>query len=160
MNRLVKLGAAALAATVALVGGFEGLRTRAYLDPVGIPTICYGETFGVEMGDVHSVEECKAMLVAHLSEFSTGMDRCITNPAVPDKTYIALLSFTYNVGVGAFCRSTLLRKLNAGDLVGACNELPRWNRAGGRVLNGLTIRRMAEKELCLEGLPRIMGSRA
>jgi lysozyme len=66
-------------------------------------------------------------------------------------TYDAIVSFTFNVGEGNLRRSTLLRKLNAGDIVGACNELPRWNKAGGRVLPGLVKRRAEERALCLEG---------
>jgi lysozyme len=70
---------------------------------------------------------------------------------VSQDTFDALVSFTYNVGAGAFRTSTLLKKLNAGDTVGACNQLPRWNKAGGKVLPGLTRRRAAEQALCLKG---------
>lgn len=143
-------GAAVMALAVALVGGWEGLRTAAYLDPVGIPTICFGETRGVQMGDTATVAECKTMLGNRLIEFSAGLDRCLTAP-VPDKSYVAFVSWTYNVGVGAACKSTLVRKANAGDLLGACNELPRWNKAGGIVWPGLVNRRAAERDLCLEG---------
>jgi lysozyme len=105
------------------------------------------------MGDVYTVDECKAMLGDALIEFETGMRKCMIRPdSVPDKPYVAFLSFTYNVGVGAFCKSTLARKVNSGDLRGACNELPKWNRAGGRVIRGLTIRRAEERKLCLEGV--------
>lgn len=150
MSRLKK-GTAVFAALVAMVGGFEGLRTYAYRDPVGIPTICFGETRGVQMGDTATVAECKTMLGDRLLEFSAGVDRCLT-VRVPDKTYAAFVSFAYNVGVGAFCGSTLARKANAGDIRGACDQLPRWNRAGVLVLPGLTKRRAEERALCLEGL--------
>jgi lysozyme len=152
MARLNK-GAAIFATLVALVGGFEGLRTYAYRDPVGIPTICYGETRGVKMGMTKTVDECKDMLGDRLIEFSSGIDRCLTNEAaIPDKTYGAFVSFAYNVGVGAFCGSTLARKANSGDLVGACNQLTRWTKAGGIELPGLVKRRNEEKALCLSGL--------
>lgn len=148
----LKRGAAITALAVSLVAGFEGLRTVAYLDPVGIPTVCFGETKGVSLGDKYTVEQCKAMLGDRLVEFEAGMTKCIANPArVPDKSYVAFLSFTYNVGVGAFCKSTLVKKLNAGDLIGACNELPKWVKAGGITLPGLVKRREAERQLCLEG---------
>lgn len=143
-----KAGALAIAAS--LVAGAEGLRTAAYEDPVGVPTICFGETRGVKMGDSATVEQCRAMLAGRLVEFSTGVDRCMTR-RVPDESYAAFLSFAYNVGTGSFCGSTLVRKANAGDLVGACNELPRWDRAKGIRLPGLTKRRQDERALCLKG---------
>jgi len=146
-------GAVILSLAVGVVGGYEGLRTKAYRDVVGVPTVCFGETRGVKMGDTYTTEQCKAMLGDALIEFERGMAACLTNPArVPDKTYVAFLSLSYNIGTGAFCRSTLVRKANAGDLRGACNEFPKWNKAGGRVIRGLTLRRAEEKTLCLSGL--------
>lgn len=140
---------------VSLVGGFEGLRTVAYLDPVGIPTVCFGETKGVKLGDRYTKEECKDMLKESLVEHERGMRKCLGRPDdIPDLTYGAFLSFTYNVGVGAFCKSTMARKANAGDLVGACNELPRWTKAKGITLPGLVTRREEEKKMCLDGLKR------
>ncbi|MAA99981.1 MAG: hypothetical protein CMN87_14590 [Stappia sp.] len=140
-------------AAAGLIGGFEGLRTTAYLDPVGIPTVCYGETRGVKLGDRHTAEECQAMLGDALIEFEQDMRACLDRPdEIPDGPYTAFLSLSYNIGAGAFCRSTLVRLANAGDLRGACNQLPRWNRAGGRVLKGLVNRRAKEREICLAGL--------
>lgn len=136
---------------ITLVGGFEGLRTVAYSDPVGIPTICFGETRHVRVGDRATPAQCQALLASRLIDFEAGMAACLKQ-TVPDKTYAALLSFTYNVGTGAFCGSTLVKKANAGDLVGACNELPKWNLAAGIPLPGLTTRRAAERALCLDGL--------
>jgi len=146
----VKKGAAVLAALIALVGGYEGLRTAAYRDVVGIPTVCFGETRGVKMGDSYTVEQCKEMLGDGLIEFAAGVDRCLIAP-VPDKSYTAFVSLAYNIGTGAFCKSTVVRKANAGDLVGACNAIVMWNKAGGRVIQGLVNRRADEKRLCLEG---------
>ena len=150
MRRKVTGGVAA-GLLVAFVGAWEGLRLEAYLDPVNIVTACYGETKGVSLGDTFTEAECDAKLIKRLAEFEHELDKCLIVP-VPDKTKVALVSWTYNVGSRAACRSTLVRKANAGDLVGACNELPRWNRAGGRVWRGLTNRRAAERELCLAGL--------
>lgn len=144
-----RLGALAIAAT--LVAGAEGLRTYAYEDPVGIPTICFGETRGVKMGDKKTVEECKAMLGSRLIEFSAGVDRCLT-VEVPAESYAAFLSFAYNVGTGNFCKSTMVRKANAGDLVGACNEFPKWAKAAGIELPGLVNRRREERTYCLRGV--------
>jgi lysozyme len=156
MKTRLKVGGALAALGVAaagLIGGFEGLRTTAYLDPVGIPTVCYGETRGVEIGDRHTAEECRAMLGDALVEFEQDMRACLDHPdEIPDGPYTAFLSLSYNIGADAFCRSTLVRLANAGDLRGACNQLPRWNRAGGRVLQGLVNRRAREREICLSGL--------
>ena len=147
-----------MAAALLLVGGYEGLRTTAYRDVVGIPTVCFGETRGVKMGDRYSVEDCKAMLGTALVEFETGMRACLINPnAVPDKPYVAMLSATYNIGVGSakpprgFCGSSMARLLNAGDIRGSCNALLAWNKAGGKIVAGLTRRRQEERALCLEG---------
>jgi len=142
-----------MAAAVALVGAWEGLRTVAYRDVVGVPTVCFGETRGVRMGDRYTVEECQAMLGDGLVEFEAGMRRCLKAPdSIPEKTYVAFLSFSYNVGTNAFCKSTLARLANAGNLRGACNQLPRWNKAGGRVIKGLVNRRADEQRICLAGL--------
>lgn len=153
IGKKTRLTGGMLAVAIATVGAWEGLRTVAYRDPIGIPTVCYGETRGVKMGDRYTVEECKIMLGDGLREFEAQVRGCMSAPDdVPDGAYVAILSWSWNVGTGAACRSTLMRKLNAGDVRGACNELPKWNRAGGRVWKGLTNRREAERKLCLEGL--------
>ena len=145
-----------LAICVGCVASFEGLRTVAYRDPVGIPTVCFGETEGVRLGDSYSVEECRALLGDRVVAFGQAVDRCVT-AELPPARKAALVSFAYNIGVSAFCGSTLVRKLNSGDVYGACNELPRWKNAtrlGVRVeLPGLVKRRQQERQLCLEGTP-------
>lgn len=143
--------AGALAIAVSLVAGAEGLRNYAYEDPVGIPTICFGETRGVKMGDHKTTEECKQMLGTRLVEFSAGVDKCLTRP-VPDESYAAFLSFAYNVGTGNFCKSSVARKANVGDLAGACDALLQWTKAGGVELPGLVKRRQDERALCLKGV--------
>lgn len=145
-----RAGWAAIALTV--VAGFEGLRQAAYLDPVGIPTICFGETKGVRLGQRATLEQCQGMLADSLAIANRAVDVCISAP-LPDYRRAALVSFTYNVGQANLCSSTLARKLNAGDAVGACNELPRWNRAKGIVLPGLTKRRAVERNMCLGVVP-------
>lgn len=149
MSRGKQIGAV-LAALITLVGGFESLRTYAYRDPVGIPTICFGETRGVEMGDTATIEECRQMLGDRLVEFSSGVDKCLTRP-VPDKPYMAFVSLAYNIGTGAFCKSTVVKRSNVGNLRGACDAILMWNKAGGMVLPGLVKRREVERALCLEG---------
>ena len=158
-----KIGAVAggLALAVAFIGGWEGLRLTAYPDRLagGIPTVCYGETRGVSLGDSHTKAECDAMLEAAVVQFETGLDRCMTPPTpLPLETKVAFVSWAYNVGTGAACGSTLVRMVNRGDYAGACNQLPRWNRADGRVVQGLTNRRNAERDLCLFGLEEQDGS--
>lgn len=149
MSRLKK-GSVAAVLACAFVGGFEGLRLNAYRDVVGVATICYGETRGVKMGEKATKGECDAMLVKGLQEFERGVMSCTPGLATaPDSRVVAFVSFAYNVGTGAYCRSTLARKFNAGDTKGACNELLKWNKAGGIPFPGLTRRRQAERELCL-----------
>lgn len=152
-NSRLKTGSALLAAAVALIGTWEGVRTVAYSDIVGVPTVCFGETRGVRMGDRYTMEECRAMLGDGIIEFEAGMRKCLIRPdAVPAKTYVALLSLSYNIGTGAFCKSTVARKANAGDYRGACDALLAWNKAGGKVVKGLVNRRADERRICLEGL--------
>ena len=141
-----KAGWAAIALTI--VAGFEGLRQYAYLDPVGIPTICFGETKGVKIGDKATIDQCKNMLMASLLEAHDSVSRCVKVPMTSSRE-AALVSFTYNIGGSAFCKSTLVKKLNDGDGVGACNELLRWDKAKGVTLPGLTKRRADERNLCL-----------
>lgn len=151
----LKKGAAVTALVVGLVGAWEGVRTVAYRDVVGIPTVCFGETRGVKMGDRYTLEECRVMLGEGVKQFEAGMRACLTNPdAIPDKPYAAMISVTYNIGYGpkGFCGSSMARRLNAGDIRGACDALLAWNKAGGRVVAGLTNRRQDERRLCLEGL--------
>lgn len=146
--------AAALALAAAFIGGWEGKENKAYLDRIAYPpvwTVCHGETKGVEAGDYYTDAQCREMLQKEIVAYERGLDRCL-KADVPTDMKIALVSWTYNIGVGAACRSTLVRKANAGDLVGACNELPRWNKAGGKSIRGLTNRRMSERDMCLESL--------
>ncbi|MDQ1834673.1 lysozyme [Massilia scottii] len=138
------------AIAVTIVGGFEGLRQAAYLDPVGIPTICFGETKGVRLGQRATLDQCKAMLAASLQLANHAVDDCIRAP-LPDYRRAALVSFAYNVGQTSLCGSTLARKLNAGDTLGGCDELLRWTYAKGIKLPGLVKRRQAERNMCLVG---------
>jgi lysozyme len=129
------------------------MRTSAYRDVVGIPTVCFGETRGVRMGDRYTADECRTMLGDGLVDFEAGMRACLKAPdAVPDGPYVAFLSLSYNIGTRAFCGSTVARRANAGDLPGACDAIPAWNKAGGRVVQGLSNRRAEERTICLTGI--------
>ena len=151
------LSAAAVMAGSGTVSYFEGKENKAYVDPVGIVTICYGETKGVKKGDYKTDEQCLESLASELVEHERGMLKVVRVP-LSTKEQAAYLSFTYNLGVKAFANSTLLKKLNSGDRLGACNELLRWNKANGKVLNGLTKRRQEENKLCLEGVAELRGA--
>lgn len=150
-----KLAGATLAASVtvatAVVGYYEGYRPAAYVDPVGIVTVCYGHTATAELGQQLTAEECEALLRDDLSIAFRAVDRHVKSDLTIERR-AALASFTFNVGEGAFQRSTLLRKLNAGDTAGACAELSRWIYGGGVILPGLVKRRQTERELCEMGL--------
>ncbi|MCX2721847.1 lysozyme [Roseibium salinum] len=140
------------AAAIALVGAWEGLRLVAYPDIVGVPTVCFGETHGVRLGDQYTKEECDAKLLASLRRHEAGMRRCLKRPdVIPTRSYVAFVSLTYNIGVGAFCRSTARKRLDRGDLRGACDAARWFDKAGGRTSQGLVNRRSAEHKLCLEG---------
>ena len=145
--------AASMAVAVAFIGGWEGLRTTAYQDIVGVWTVCYGETAGIRPGDRYTTAECDSMFGARILQFEREIDACLTREeTIPTGAKIAFVSWAYNVGSSAACKSTLVRKANAGDLRGACNELPRWNKAGGSTIKGLTNRRGAERAMCLNAL--------
>ena len=140
-----------LGMTGALVSWFEGRSLVAYLDPVGIPTICEGVTLGVKLGDQATPAQCDQLLLRELRIALTAVDRQVRMP-LPDTRRAALGSFVYNVGERQFSSSTLLRLLNSGDVRGACAQLSRWVYAGGKKLAGLVHRRAAERELCEVGL--------
>lgn len=155
-TRLVgALGAATVAGSLAVqtVGGFEGLRLYAYRDVVGVWTACYGETAGIKPGMKFDKATCDNLLVDSLVKHEQGMRTCLTAPdALPIKVYVADLSLAYNVGVGAFCKSSIAVMQNAGQITASCERFPLYNKAGGNVVKGLVARRAAERKLCLEGV--------
>lgn len=142
--------AALVISATALVGIaiHEGYVGQTYSDVGGVPTIGFGETKGVKPGQKTTPERALLRLLESADEHAKGMAACIKVPLTQSE-YDAYLSFTYNVGVGAFCRSNLNQKLNAGDYEGACAELLKWDKAGGRTLPGLTKRRQEEYKKCL-----------
>jgi GH24 family phage-related lysozyme (muramidase) len=132
-----------------LIKSFEGLRLKAYRDAVGIWTIGYGTTRGVQPNMAISEAEAEKFLQQDLNRFEQAIQESVTVP-LNDNQFSALVSFTYNVGSGALRSSTLLKMLNArSDLRSVADQLLRWNRAGGQVLEGLTRRRKAERALFL-----------
>ncbi|WP_110687027.1 lysozyme [Salinicola aestuarinus] len=146
----------ALSISINVVKHYEGTELQAYPDPVGIPTICTGHTGpAVELNQTRTQQECDDLLAGDLGTAFDTIDRNVSaeiNATMPPSRRASLASFVFNVGEGAFARSTLLRELNAGNVRAACNQLTRWVYAGGRKLAGLVKRRAAERDLCLAGL--------
>ena len=139
-------------ALMSFVALWEGDERTAYADRLayGVPTVCNGHTGPeVKVGDVWTKAQCDAILIKNLEKHGTGLLRCVTVP-LNQNQFDALSSWTFNVGVGAACGSTLVKLLNQGQYANACNQLPKWNKAGGREVRGLTNRRMAERDLCLK----------
>lgn len=131
-----------------LIRVFEGLRLKAYQDSVGVWTIGYGETQGVTPGMCISIEQAESYLQARLGILE---DEILTLVRVPinDNQLSSLESFCYNLGIGAFAHSTMLKLINKGNFQDAANEFDVWVHAGGKILPGLIKRREAEKELFL-----------
>ncbi|WP_342163146.1 lysozyme [Methylobacterium sp. SD21] len=153
LRRRMVAGTAAAALAVTFVGTREGTKLKAYRDIVGVPTICNGETRGVTMGMTATKEECQAMLLKGLGEFEVDVLKCVPGLAnAPDERLVAHVSLAYNIGAGAYCKSTVARRYNAGDIAGSCDAFDMWDKAGGRRVNGLAIRRNDEQVLCRKGL--------
>lgn len=142
---------AAAAMAAPLVLDAEGWALRTYKDPVGIVTDCAGNTKGAVMGVVRTEAQCQQRLAEALVEHGFLIAPYITVD-VPVPSRAAFTSFAYNAGSAKFAGSTMLRKLNAGDLAGACAELSKWTFAGGKQLPGLVTRRARERALCEKGL--------
>lgn len=134
---------------LSLIKSFEGLRLQAYQDAVGVWTIGYGTTRGVNAGMKISKEQAERMLLNGVQRFEPEIERLVAVP-LSQNQWDALVSFTYNLGSANLESSTLRRLLNSGDYAAAADQFPRWNKAGGKVLPGLVRRRAAERDLFLE----------
>lgn len=135
---------------LALIKQWEGLRLRAYRCPAGVWTIGYGHTGNVRAGMEITEEDADALLVSDLATFERAVAQAVKVPLTQHQ-FDALVSFAFNVGVEAFRKSTLLRKLNALDYAAVPGELAKWVYAGGRKLDGLVSRRAAEAGLWVRG---------
>ncbi len=144
-----------------LIKTFESCKLKPYLDIVGVCTIGYGTTTyedgrKVAMTDPAITEERAIQLLAHHIEV---YERCISNvvkTVLNENEFSACVSLCYNIGAGAFSKSTLVKHLNAGKRLEASLEFLRWNKAGGVAVKGLTRRREAEKELFLKAVPVVI----
>lgn len=138
-----------------LIKEFEGFEDTAYLDAVNVWSIGYGTTRyedgrKVRKGDKITKEEALRLMKLQLQEHLDGALKCVDHNVELSQAQVnAIASFAYNVGVGAFCGSTMCKLINQGKFVEAAREFKRWNKADGRVLAGLTRRRAAEEELWL-----------
>ncbi|EPJ5577995.1 lysozyme [Citrobacter farmeri] len=151
------VGGGAIAISSALItgptgnDGLEGVRYQPYRDVVGVWTVCWGHTGkDIILGKTYTKAECQALLDKDLNIVARQINPYIKVP-IPETTRGALYSFVYNVGAGNFKTSTLLYKINQGDIKGACEQLRRWTYAGGKQWKGLITRREIEREVCLWG---------
>lgn len=140
-------------AGIDLIKHFEGCKLTAYKCPAGVWTIGWGTTEPIHGILPHegmriTQQQADTLLLSHLKSYEQAVNTSVTYP-IHQNQFDALVSFTYNCGKGALKTSTLLKKLNQGDIHGAAQEFLRWNKAGGQVLAGLTRRRTAEMELFL-----------
>lgn len=136
------------AALVGLVA-HEGYTDKAVIPiPGDVPTIGFGTTEGVKMGDKITAPKALARAYDDVTKFEGAIKKCVKVPLYQYE-YDAYVSLAYNIGAKNFCSSTLVKKLNVQDYSGACKEILRWDRAQGRVVLGLTKRREAEYKKCL-----------
>lgn len=149
------IGASAAAALLAAIAGFEGFAPEPYLDPAGIPTVCWGDTSRVEPGRSYSREECIRRLERQAYAHAAPVLACVPQLRGREGPLVASASLAYNIGAAAFCRSTAARHFRAGDFRGGCDAFLAWDKArvNGRLvrLRGLADRRRAERRICLSG---------
>lgn len=150
------IGTAAALIVTPLVARWEGKRNDPYRDIAGILTVCYGDTNNVDPNRRYTDAECTARLEQQLVEHARPVLQC--TPALRDhpEALAAAVSLAYNIGGSAYCRSTVARHFNAGDIERGCNNFLSWNKArvNGRLtaVRGLTRRREAEREICLRSV--------
>jgi lysozyme len=143
------LGAGGAALLVSTVAFFEGKRNDPYKDIVGVWTVCYGETQGPMRRFTDA--ECEEKLATALVRYAEPVQDCAGLKGRPNQL-VAASSLAYNIGSKAFCGSTAARKFKAGDYKGGCAAMLSWNRAGGKVVRGLALRRQKEYKICMTGL--------
>ena len=129
-----------------LIKHFEGCELEAYKCPAGVWTIGYGHIKGVKEGMTITEQQAEEMLKSELNEYEGYINNLVT-AELNQNQFDAMVSWVYNLGGGNLKASTLLKVLNAGDYAGVPAQIMRWNKAGGKVLEGLTRRRQAEANL-------------
>jgi lysozyme len=157
-NLLIGGTGGVLGIAMGLIFGFEGYRTEAYPDTGKVWTICYGETLGVKKGDKATPEQCNNMLMQSLARHNKPFESLPNE--LPQNVHLAMLDWTYNVGVGAATSSTAWKYLKSGQYDKACAELPKWRfvTVNGKKLDcsiksnncsGVWKRRQIEQDICL-----------
>lgn len=127
----------------------EGFREAAYIPvPGDVPTIGFGTTEGVKLGDKITPLKALERSLADISKFEGAIKQCVKVPLY-QREFDAYTSLSYNIGSGAFCKSTVVKRLNAGDYKGACEAILMWNQFKGAPLPGLTKRRQQEYQMCI-----------
>jgi lysozyme len=128
----------------------EGLRLKAYLDGGGVPTIGYGHTKNVKPTDTCTKEQAEKWLAEDVASAEYDVNKLVRVPLTQNQ-FDALVDFVFNLGGSNFATSTLLRKLNEKNYTGAAAEFKRWNLDNGKVVPGLTARRLKEETLFTKG---------
>jgi lysozyme len=150
LTRLQVTSLALSASALVSIAMHEGFRDKAYIPvPGDVPTIGFGTTQGVKPGDTITVDRALFRLLNDANKFEKAVQQCVTVPLYQSE-FSAYVSLTYNIGEGAFCKSTLVKKLNTYDYEGACKEILRWDKFKGKPLPGLTKRRQQEYNMCIE----------
>ena len=151
-DRIIATALAISGAAMISLALHEGYRPVAYDDGGGVQTIGFGETSGVKRGHKITVERALVQLGTSVAAHESRLRSCIGDVPLYQGEWDAYTSWTYNIGTGAACGSTLVKKLRQKppDYAGACAELLKWNQDNGRVIPGLTARRQAENKQCTE----------
>lgn len=144
----IRNAVAAAAIAASFIVGFESMQPVPYYDTGHVATVCAGHTLNVDMRKVYTAPECRHLLDKDTLIAAKAVDRLVDVPLTENQK-VALISFVFNVGEGAFAKSTLRRRLNAGQYDLAAAQFKRWNQDNGKVLRGLTRRRKAEADLFL-----------
>lgn len=164
MRTAHKATAAVLVAAGVMYVGYEGtgpvfrakdgtVMVRSYDDGVGVPTICFGETRserpGLRLGEIDTLDNCKARLPMVLKKYDDGITACLHRD-LPDGVHVVFIQMSANIGIAGFCHSAMAARSDAGDFVGACHALRAWRMAGGKPI--LDRRRRLEERDCLNGI--------
>jgi lysozyme len=157
-NPLARRGLAAIVGTVAaavllaFTPAQEGRVLKTYRDIGGVLTYCDGATEHAQAGKTYTPAECDAQLDRDLQRHAAGIQPCLPWDRLTDGQKVAFVDAAYNIGVPAFCGSSMARRAKAGDMAGACDALLLWDRVGGKEVLGLARRRQRERDICTKGL--------